>query len=161
MLAGGNTYFRVIGVIKPRSPVAEGSEMADGTLLDVGNCMYVPLETGKCYCGDILISVGTGGEEYLKAVLHEVSVKVNRREEVVHVSQAFKALLDRKHKKVDYRTIVPLEQVRQAEETNRLFNMVLRSIAAISLLVGGIVGGVFGIYPTLRGEHEPGRGLTA
>jgi putative ABC transport system permease protein len=138
MLAGGNTYFHVIGVMQPRSHVTDDSEMADDTLLGVGNCIYVPLETLKCYYGDILIRVGPGGEEYLKVVLHEVTVKVNRREEVVHVSQAIKALLDRKHKKLDYRMIVPLEQLRQAEETKRLFSIVLGSIAAISLLVGGI-----------------------
>jgi hypothetical protein len=34
--------------------------------------------------------------------------------------------------------IVPLQLLRQAEETKRIFNIVLGSIAAISLLVGGI-----------------------
>ena len=34
--------------------------------------------------------------------------------------------------------IVPLELLRQAEETKRIFSIVLGSIAAISLLVGGI-----------------------
>jgi putative ABC transport system permease protein len=34
--------------------------------------------------------------------------------------------------------VVPLEQLKQAEETKRIFNIVLGSIAAISLLVGGI-----------------------
>ena len=42
MLAGGNIYVRVIGVMEPRSTVAEGSEMADGTWLGVGNCIHVP-----------------------------------------------------------------------------------------------------------------------
>jgi len=138
MPASGNTYLHVIGVMEPQSQVAEGGDMADGTLVGAGHCIYVPLETLKRYYGDILIKVRTGGEEYLKVILHEVTVKVDRREEVVHVSEAIKALLEHKHKKVDYRMIVPLEQLRQAEETKRLFNIVLGSIAAISLLVGGI-----------------------
>ena len=40
--------------------------------------------------------------------------------------------------KTDYETIVPLQLLRQAEQTKRIFNIVLGSIAAISLLVGGI-----------------------
>ena len=40
--------------------------------------------------------------------------------------------------KVDYEIIVPLELLRQAEETKRIFNIVLGSIAGISLIVGGI-----------------------
>src|SRR5204863_7224329 len=42
------------------------------------------------------------------------------------------------HKKKDYNIEVPLEKLRQAERTKQIFNIVLGSIAAISLLVGGI-----------------------
>jgi putative ABC transport system permease protein len=49
-----------------------------------------------------------------------------------------KTLLNRFHGKQDFETIVPLQLLRQAEETKRIFNIVLGSIAAISLLVGGI-----------------------
>ena len=49
-----------------------------------------------------------------------------------------KSLLTRFHDRIDYETIVPLQLLRQAEQTKRIFNIVLGSIAAISLLVGGI-----------------------
>jgi putative ABC transport system permease protein len=49
-----------------------------------------------------------------------------------------KTLLSRFHTKNDYEIIVPLQLLRQAEQTKRIFNIVLGSIAAISLLVGGI-----------------------
>ena len=42
------------------------------------------------------------------------------------------------HDQNDYEVIVPLQLLRQAEQTKRIFNIVLGSIAAISLLVGGI-----------------------
>ena len=41
-------------------------------------------------------------------------------------------------RKPDYRVSVPLALLRQAEATKRTFNVVLGSIAGISLLVGGI-----------------------
>jgi len=47
-------------------------------------------------------------------------------------------LLSRFHKKNDYQIVVPLELLRQAKRTQRIFSIVLGSIAAISLLVGGI-----------------------
>ncbi len=45
---------------------------------------------------------------------------------------------ERNHKKKDYQIDVPLEMLRRAERTKQIFNIVLGSIAAISLLVGGI-----------------------
>jgi putative ABC transport system permease protein len=49
-----------------------------------------------------------------------------------------RTLLGRFHSQNDYEIIVPLQLLRQAEQTKRIFNIVLGSIAAISLLVGGI-----------------------
>jgi putative ABC transport system permease protein len=48
------------------------------------------------------------------------------------------ALLARTHTKQDYRIVIPLELLRQTAKTRRIFSIVLGSIAAISLLVGGI-----------------------
>ena len=46
--------------------------------------------------------------------------------------------MKRFHKKEDYQITVPLELLRQAKAIARIFSIVLGSIAAISLLVGGI-----------------------
>ena len=46
--------------------------------------------------------------------------------------------MERNHKKKDYEIVVPLELLERAERTKQIFNIVLGSIAAISLLVGGI-----------------------
>jgi putative ABC transport system permease protein len=54
------------------------------------------------------------------------------------VSEAIQRALEYGHKKKDYVIEVPLEMLKQAEHTKRIFNIVLGSIAAISLLVGGI-----------------------
>ena len=57
---------------------------------------------------------------------------------VTSVADAIKEVMQRNHKKKDYDVIVPLELLRRAERTKEIFNIVLGSIAAISLLVGGI-----------------------
>jgi putative ABC transport system permease protein len=125
-------------VMEPQSKVGEDDAVAESTSVAPGCRIYVPLETVKGRYGEILYIRRAGSRELVKVVLHEVTVKVERREEVVHVAEAIKALLDRKHVKADYRMIVPLELLKRAEATKRLFNIVLGSIAAISLLVGGI-----------------------
>ena len=63
----------------------------------------------------------------------------NRRDFLKKTTAAgIETLLKRFHRKEDYRVSVPLALLRQAEATKRTFNIVLGSIAAISLLVGGI-----------------------
>jgi putative ABC transport system permease protein len=70
--------------------------------------------------------------------LHGVIIKVANLEQVVSTSEVVRRLLRHFHKKEDYEIVVPLELLREAERTKRIFNIVLGSIAAISLLVGGI-----------------------
>jgi len=132
------SYYHVIGVMERRSKVADEGEPAESASAGVGSRVYVPLETLKVRYGDIIYRRRTGSFEFEKVVLHEVTVKVDQRDQVVNISLAIKDLLNRKHKKADYRMIVPLELLKRAEETKRIFNIVLGSIAAISLLVGGI-----------------------
>ena len=47
-------------------------------------------------------------------------------------------MLGRFHSKKDYAISVPLALLKQAQSTKRTFNIVLGSLADISLLVGGI-----------------------
>jgi putative ABC transport system permease protein len=128
----GGDYYRVVGVMEARSVEAEFG--AGGVV----NRMYIPLETAKMRFGEILRKVRSGSIEQERVALHEVTVKVDRRERVVPVSEAIVELMARNHKKKDYDVIVPLEMLKQAERTKQIFNVVLGSIAAISLLVGGI-----------------------
>jgi putative ABC transport system permease protein len=70
--------------------------------------------------------------------LHQMIVQVNSIEDVEPTAKGIEDMLERFHKKKDYLVSVPLALLRQAEATKRTFNIVLGSIAGISLLVGGI-----------------------
>jgi len=70
--------------------------------------------------------------------LHQMIVEVNSIEDVEPTAKGIENMLARFHKKKDYQISVPLALLRQAEATKRMFNIVLGSIAGISLLVGGI-----------------------
>ncbi len=134
----GGGYYQVIGLMERRSKATEESEITETASAAVPSRIYVPLETVTAHYGDIIVKERTGSVEFEQVVLHEATVKVDQRDQVVNVSSAIKCLMDRKHKKADYRMIVPLELLKRAEETKRIFSIVLGSIAAISLLVGGI-----------------------
>ena len=134
-----NSYYKVIGVMERRAKAADEGETSDAaSTSSTGSRVYVPLETVKMRYGEILMNFRPGSREFEKVVLHEVTVKVISQQDVVNVSLAIQDLLERKHKKKDYRMIVPLELLKRAADTKRIFNIVLGSIAAISLLVGGI-----------------------
>jgi putative ABC transport system permease protein len=100
--------------------------------------MFIPLETAKLRYGEVLMRRRSGSFEAQRVQLHEVTVKVETLEDVTGVADAIKAVLERNHKKKDYDIVVPLELLKRAERTKQIFNIVLGSIAAISLLVGGI-----------------------
>ena len=70
--------------------------------------------------------------------LHTILVQVDSEEHVQSVADAIGVMLALYHKRQDYRIAVPLALLQQAEATKRTFNIVLGSIAGISLLVGGI-----------------------
>ncbi len=59
-------------------------------------------------------------------------------ENVKRTAAALDSMLGQFHPKKDYVITVPLELLEKAEATQRIFNLVLGSIASISLLVGGI-----------------------
>ncbi len=133
----GSDYYRVIGVMQPRGHTGK-TETRPGEVKAAAYQMFIPLETARTRYGEILAKRRTGSIEAERVELHEVTIRVAARDQVLPVAEAVKQLLERHHKKKDYEITVPLELLRQAERTKQIFNIVLGSIAAISLLVGGI-----------------------
>jgi len=133
----GGEYYRVIGIMEPRGRGAKNDETQDNTKT-AAHRMFIPLETAKQRYGELLVRRRSGSTEAERVQLHEVTVKVDSLENVTGVADALKTMLERNHKKKDYEIVVPLELLKRAERTKQIFNIVLGSIAAISLLVGGI-----------------------
>ena len=133
----GGAYYQVIGIMEARGsgPATDASANASKP---ASHSMFVPLETVKERYGEVLMRQRQGSFEAERVQLHEATVKVASLEDVMGVADAIKAVMERNHKKKDYQIDVPLEMLKQAEHTKRIFHIVLGSIAAISLLVGGI-----------------------
>lgn len=133
----GGSYYRVVGVLEPQAKSAQsqpGVNAPKGSIYKI----FIPLTTARARFGETIFKRRTGSIEAERVELHEVTVKVEDPKMVLSVAQAIQRLLEKNHPKKDYNIIVPLELLKKAEETKRIFNIVLGSIAAISLLVGGI-----------------------
>lgn len=130
-------YFEIIGIV--RSEQDGGAIQTPDQNVDA----YIPLNVAREFYGDTVFRRSTGSMEHELVELHQILVQVKEgphssTELVEPTAVAIKAMLERNHKKKDYRISVPLTLLRQAEQTKRTFNIVLGSIAGISLLVGGI-----------------------
>jgi putative ABC transport system permease protein len=135
------SYYRVIGIIEDDTQrsaseggSAKGGTSASGSLAQ----LIMPFSTLLDKFGDTFFRQRAGSFEAEKVEFHEVIVRVEKLDDVVKCAEAIKHVLTRNHPKEDYRVTVPIELLRQAERTKRIFSIVLGSIAAISLLVGGI-----------------------
>jgi len=134
------SYFRVVGIVEDKKKGGSDTDVDLGNKDKSGvpNELIVPITTLNEHFGEVLIKFRSGSFEAEKVELNEATVRIENADAVFPAAQAIKHLLDRNHQDVDYKMTVPLDLLRQAERTKRIFNVVLGSIAAISLLVGGI-----------------------
>jgi putative ABC transport system permease protein len=129
----GNDYFTIVGIVKSEGGMAGNIQMPDEQ-----TDAYIPIEVAQIYFGDITRKRTAGARIREMVELHKIIVQVDSLDNVVSTANTLEAMLARFHKKTDYQISVPLALLRQAEATKKTFNIVLGSIAAISLLVGGI-----------------------
>ncbi len=123
----GDTWFMVVGVMESKT-VKEGKASLI-KLRNINKDIYVPITTAmKRYT-----------DEERPSFVEEIAIQVESEEQVVPTSEVIKRMLNRTHHGVkDYEIIIPAELMAQSQKTQRVFNIVMGSIAAISLLVGGI-----------------------
>ena len=126
----GADYYHVVGLI-------------DDSVLKAGEGktskrIFIPLTTLRARFGDTTMKFTSGSREFEKVLLHQATVRIAGEDRVLETADAIRTLMRRFHKKQDFEITVPLELLNQAKRTKRIFSIVLGSIAAISLLVGGI-----------------------
>jgi len=129
----GSDEFEIVGIVKSESGQAGNIQIPDQEV-----DAYIPIEVARRYFGDIFTKRTSGGDEREMVELHQVIVQVDNPKKVEAVAAGIERMLEQFHKKKDYTVSVPLALIKQAEAMKRRFNIVLGSIAGISLLVGGI-----------------------
>lgn len=132
----GRGCYRIVGVAEDKAvKVSEKARKAGQS----NDCVvYIPITTAKTRFGELMVKRTSGSLEIERVELHKIIVAVDDLEAVEGTALVVERLLSKFHKKEDYAVVVPLELLRQAKRTKQIFSIVLGSIAAISLLVGGI-----------------------
>lgn len=131
----GSHVFEVIGILDSDSYMQGSTSMQTP---DQEIDAYVPLSTAQLVFGDIYIDSRSGDSVRSMVELHQIIVQLENTDLVPSAAKSINRTLQMYHTTEDYEMDVPLELLKQAEETKRTFNIVLGSIASISLIVGGI-----------------------
>lgn len=142
--------FKVIGLMEPKEV---GSAKAFSALRDLNSDVYIPISVSIT---DFKIasqqSIPADSRKLLQllarlrsrqsldnSALSEVIVQVQGEDATNATSSLIRSVLNRQHKGIrDYEIIIPAELLKQSQQTQRIFNIVMAAIASISLLVGGI-----------------------
>jgi putative ABC transport system permease protein len=129
----GGEYYQVIGIVRSESGQGGAIQTPDQEI-----DAYIPIEVARERYGDLSVIVTSGSMLREMVELHQLIVEADAIQNVEATAAGLERMLKQFHPKTDYRISVPLALLRQAEATKRTFNIVLGSIAGISLLVGGI-----------------------
>jgi putative ABC transport system permease protein len=121
-------WFEIVGIMNSKSLFTETvGELASR---DLNKDIYLPLTTfNKRFMR----------ENQLESEIKQITVKVTDSGKLPEIAIILRNLLSRHHfNNDDFSIIIPYELMKQEEKERRIYNFLLGSIAAISLLVGGI-----------------------
>jgi len=129
----GYSVFKIVGIMEPRG---EGGGGFSPTDLD--RDIYIPLSTALDNFGTLSLRLQQGSEEISRLDLDELIVQTESADYVPEVAKVIRSVFQKNHEKEDYVAKVPLDLLLEKEATERIWKIVMGSIAGVSLLVGGI-----------------------
>ncbi len=128
--------YAVVGIL---ANVMTAGNPAEGLAArDINRDVYIPLSTADRRYGDVKMTRSGMSREMKDVQLSDVYLHVEPQEQVLAVSQMADRAMQYERKDQDFTITVPLALLQQAERAKRERQIVLGSIAGISLLVGGI-----------------------
>lgn len=133
----GMDVYRVVGVLAPQG---SGNDTPGGVgQANYNDDIYIPLTCAQRRFGELQQIRSAGSRSYEMTQLNEITLAVVDSSLVSQTAAMARSLLLMSHPAADdFEIQVPLELLQQAEREKRVWNLVLGSIAGISLLVGGI-----------------------
>jgi len=133
----GGDYYTVIGVTKRRG--STGNIGGSLSSKEYDKDVYIPLNTCRIRFGERILSSRAGSMEAEETQLTQITLQVDDISQVPMTAPVIEAAVEPYHKeKKDVTIVVPYDLLEQAKRQARIFSLVLGSIAAISLIVGGI-----------------------
>lgn len=132
----GDGIYVIVGVLTTQD---SGSAKAGAYgASNLNRDIYIPLSCSQRRFGELQYTEVSGSRSMERTQLHEITLAVNSPEKVSQTAVMAREILNKWHPQGDFEIIVPLELLQQEEKEKQIWNLVLGSIAGISLLVGGI-----------------------
>jgi putative ABC transport system permease protein len=132
----GSDYYTVVGVTARRASSAGiGGSLA---AQDFNKDVYIPLNTCKLRFGERIMDNRSGSRQAEETQLTQITLQVNSIDDVLPTVPLVQASYEKYHSKKDVEMTVPYDLLLSARRQARQFAIILGTIAAISLLVGGI-----------------------
>ncbi len=128
----GADLYEVIGIVM--NETASGGGRTPDTEIDA----YIPINVAKERYSDLMIRRASGSFQAEQVELHRILVAVKDIDNVESVAAGIDRMMKHFHPEGDYDLFVPLAVLRAARAQANIWKWTLFSIAAISLLVGGI-----------------------
>ncbi len=136
----GDQWFTVIGVMEEKS--VSSSRERGLPVHDMNQNIYIPISTSLkrfSSVGTKIVYTPTGRKVTTVSEINRFIARVNNVNRIQEAANIIKATMERRHNHVeDFTITVPEALLRQSQQTQRIFNIVMVAIAGISLLVGGI-----------------------
>lgn len=143
-------YFTVVGVMNQK-----GETGTSGNMSDPDKSVFIPYETAFSRFG--LGDDPTRFRSQQNVEINRAVLQVEDTDMLVPVSQIATNMLGRLHQADDFRVTVPHALLNEQKQSERIFRWVMGSLAAISLLVGGI--GIMNIMLANTTERKSEIGL--
>src|SRR5690606_17351150 len=122
-------WFEIVGIAGPQ--MAARQEVEGVPAIDRNNLVYVPLMAAMLRLEE--------SQSRQRDEIDGIYLGLSEKADISGAGAIIRGLLDVTHRGAgDFTVIVPAELLAEQQRTRRLFEIVMVSIAAISLLVGGI-----------------------
>ena len=124
-----DAWLEVVGVLSEQ--LMAGSQNSGGSMQDINNIVYIPLNTFQYRFYDQSSS--------MKDDLDGIELRLKADADSIEVAKVVTAVLNSTHHNTqDFTVTIPAALLAQQQRTQTIFTYVMVAIAAISLLVGGI-----------------------
>lgn len=121
------------------------------------NTIYLPFTTAILNYGELTTKVTKSTRTIEEVNIHKLILRFDSTDSVYSADKRINRIFKYSHNTEDYTVQVPIQLLEKAEETKKIFNLLLGSIAGISLLVGGI--GIMNIMLATVSERTKEIGL--
>lgn len=129
--------FTVIGVLEPVGLAGGAGAALVGR--DLNKDVHIPISSAERQFGDVQVQRQSGAFNNQEVQISEIYLQSDTTEGVIDLAARASRIMEIAHPDLrDVQIIVPYELLQNAQRTMLVWNIMLVSIAAISLLVGGI-----------------------